>query len=93
MSNKQPSVRPLTPLQQTILELVREEPGRFSRSELAKLLVGSKSTRSTSLSGHPNFGCLEDHGRKALTFEIDILVQQNYLALDGGQKIIPSTTG
>ena len=93
MSNKQLSALPLTPLQHTILEVVRGEPGRFSRSELAKLLIGSKSTRSASLPEHPDYGRLAGHGRKAITFEIDILLQQNYLALDGGQKLIPSSTG
>lgn len=93
MSNRRLRALPLTPLQQTILEVVQVEPGRFSRSELAKLLVGSKSTRWASLSEHPNYSRLAGHGRKAITFEIDILIQQNYLALDGGQKLIPSSTG
>jgi hypothetical protein len=93
MSNKQPFALPLTPLQQKILEVVREEPGRFSRSELAKLLVGSKSARLASLSEHPHYGRLAGHGRKAITFEIDIFIQQNYLALEGGQKLVPPSTG
>jgi hypothetical protein len=91
MSNNQLSALPPTLLQQTILDGVRAEPGRFSRSELAKLLVGSKSTRIASLSEHPAFGRLAGHGRKAITIEIDILLQQNYLALDGGRKLILSS--
>lgn len=78
----------LTSLQQTILVSVQENPGQFSRSGLAKLLVGSSSSRAGDLSNHPAYGRLSGYGRKAITFEIDILIQQQYLALDRQQKLV-----
>jgi hypothetical protein len=79
----------LTPVQETILLVAGRNPGRYSRSGLAKLLVGSGSSRAAGLADDPDFGRLADHGRKAITFEIDILVQQAFLALDRDQRITP----
>jgi len=39
----------LTPIQQIVMDCVRDEPGQWSRSSLAKLLVGSKSSRSGAM--------------------------------------------
>ena len=78
----------LTPVQQTILACVQSQTGRFSRSGLAKLLVGSHSSRAVDLSENPEFGRLTGHGRKEITSEIDILLQQGYLALNRDQNIV-----
>ena len=79
----------LTPIQETILSVAGRNPGRLTRSGLAKLLVGSQSSRATGLSADPDYGRLSDHGRKAITFEIDILIQQSYLVLDQNQHVMP----
>lgn len=82
------SIDDLTPNQQTILTCVSAQPGCYTRSELAKLLVGSRSSRAAELAEHPDFGRLAGHGRKEITFEIDTLLQQHFLALDRFQKVI-----
>ena len=51
----------LTPVQQAILDVVRKYPGRFSRSGLAKMLVGAKSWQDTSF---PEYGRFSQHRRK-----------------------------
>jgi hypothetical protein len=79
----------LTPVQEMILLVAGRNAGRYSRSGLAKLLVGSGSSRAAGLSDDPDFGRLSDRGRKAITFEIDILIQQSYLTLDHHQYIVP----
>jgi len=79
----------LTSIQETILLAAGLNSGRYSRSGLAKLLVGSASSRTTGLSEEPGYGRLADHGRKAITFEIDILIQQGFLTLDLHQNVIP----
>jgi hypothetical protein len=79
----------LPPAQETILAVAGRNAGRYSRSGLAKLLTGSGSSRVASLTSDPDFGRLADRGRKAVTFEIDILVQQGFLKLDYNQHLIP----
>lgn len=78
----------LTPIQQAIMSCVRDEPGQWSRSSLAKLLVGSKSSRAAAMGDHPNCGRLANHGRKEITFEIDILIQQHLLSTDHQGKLV-----
>ena len=76
----------LTPVQQTILEVVGKYPGRFTRSGLAKMLVGARSWQERE---YPEYGRLAGHGRKAITFDIDTLVRRGGLALDGFQRLFP----
>jgi hypothetical protein len=76
----------LTSLQKTILDVVRKYPGQFSRSGLAKMLVGAKSWQDKHF---PDYGRLTNHTRKAVTTDINILVQQGYLALNGRNHLIP----
>jgi hypothetical protein len=78
----------LTPIQQIVMDCVRDESGQWSRSSLAKLLVGSMSSRSAAMVNHPNYGRLANHGRKEITFEIDILIQQHCLSTDPQGKLI-----
>lgn len=75
----------LTPLQQTILSAVRYYPGRFTRSGLAKMLVGTKSSPDADL---PEFGSFATRSRKSVTYDIDVLLQQGYLEMDGYQRLI-----
>jgi hypothetical protein len=77
--------------QQTILACVNDQSGQFTRSALAKILAGSASVRVAGQSDNPYFGRLAETGRKAITFEIDILLQQGYLELDWGGHLIPAT--
>ena len=78
----------LTPVQETILVAAGRNASLYTRSGLAKLLVGSGSV-AANLAGDPDFGRLADHGRKEVTFEIDILIQQRFLDLDFNQHVIP----
>ena len=89
MVYKPPDNLPL--MHQVILVGAHDHPGLFTRSELAKVLVGSKSARVDDYTHLPEFGRLADHSRKAITLEIDILLQQKHLALDASQKVIPGT--
>jgi len=79
----------LTPVQETILVVAGRNAGRYPRSSLAKLLVGSRSSWAADLTDDPDFGCLADRGRKEITFEIDILLQQSFLDLDHNTHVIP----
>lgn len=85
MANPHPDRLP--PLHQLILETVAANSGELTRSELAKLLVGSRSTRVAEFEDHPAFGRLTGYGRKAVTLEIDILLQQKFLRLDSANRL------
>ena len=76
----------LTPVQQTILDVVRKYPGRFSRSGLAKLLVGAKSWQDTSF---PEYGRFSQHRRKDVGYQVEVMLQQGQLQLDGRDCLIP----
>ena len=78
---------PLTHLQQMILDVVGSYPGQFTRSGLAKMLVGARSWQERA---YPEYGRLAGHGRKAITFDIDVLLQQGYLDMNGCQRLIPA---
>lgn len=67
-------------MQLAILTTVRRFPGQFSRSGLAKMLVGSHSWQDID---HPEYSRLAGHGRKDVTYQIDILLQQGFLGLNG----------
>ena len=64
---------------------VRQYPGQFSRSGLAKMLVGARSWHET---GYPEYGRFASYGRKEITYQIDILLQQGFLELDGQERLI-----
>ena len=76
----------LTPVQQTILDVVRKYPGRFSRSGLAKMLVGAKSWQDTSF---PEYGRFSQHRRKDVGYQVEVMLQQGQLQLDGRDCLIP----
>jgi hypothetical protein len=80
----------LTPAQQIILFVVRRLPGQLGRSEMAKLLAGSKSKRLEGWYDSPHYGRLSDYTRHELTAQLDILLQQKLLTLDRFQKLIPT---
>lgn len=75
----------LTSLQRAILDIVRAYPGQFSRSGLAKMLVGAKSWQDTEF---PEYGRFAGYGRKEITFDIDVLLQQGYLAQDAQNHLL-----
>ena len=64
---------------------VRQYPGQFSRSGLAKMLVGARSWQEI---GYPEYGRFASYGRKEITYQIDILLQQGFLELDGQERLI-----
>lgn len=78
----------LTSRQQIILEVVSKHPGQFTRSGLAKMLVGAKSWQDADF---PDYGRFSSHRRKDITYQIDILLQQGFLTLDGQAQLIPSS--
>ena len=41
---------------------------------------------------NPYYGRLEEYGRKEITFEIDILLQQGLLALDHKNRLVKPTS-
>lgn len=89
---KRPAFEELSFAQQTILCCVQSTPGLYTRSALAKMLVGSESSRVAEFVSQPCFGRLSDYGRKEITFEIDILLQQGYLEINSGGKLILAPT-
>lgn len=74
-----------TSLQQTILAVVHNYPGRFSRSGLAQMLVAARSWQDT---GYPEYGQLRGHKRKDVLFQVDVLLQQGYLTLTGPHSMV-----
>jgi len=84
--NRSPSAQ-LTPLQQTILDVVHTYPGQFSRRGLAKMLVGAKSWQDTDF---PEYGRLSKYRRKDLGYQVDILLQQHFLQMDVHDRLAPS---
>ena len=76
----------LTPVQQDLLDVVRKYPGRFSRSGLAKMLVGAKSWQDTSF---PEYGRFSQHRRKDVGYQVEVMLQQGQLQLDGRDCLIP----
>ncbi len=81
--------KPPTPLQQAILDTVRKYPGQFTCSGLAKMLVGARSWQDMSF---PEYGRYAGHGRKNLTFDIEVLMQQSYLRLDDRQHLVSAAS-
>lgn len=77
-----------TVVEQHILHCVRQNPNQFSRSELAKLLVGSRSSRIADETDNQFYGRLADRSRKSVLAEIDSLIQQGFLALDEHRNVI-----
>ena len=75
----------LSPVQGAVLTAVRQYPGQFSRSGLAKMLVGARSWQNT---GYPEYGRYANYGRKDITYQIDILLQQGFLELDGREHLV-----
>jgi uncharacterized protein YpbB len=84
---KRPEFEELSFAQQTILTCIKSTPGVYTRSALAKMLVGSESSRVAEFTDQAFFGRLSDYGRKDITFEIDILLQQGYLEINSEGKI------
>ena len=79
----------LSPLQRALLDIVRLYPGSFSRSGLAKMLVGAKSWQGRE---YPEYGRFSGYGRKNITYQIDILLQQGFLTLDGRNRLIAAAS-
>jgi hypothetical protein len=76
----------LTPVQQAIIDVVHKYPGRFSRSGLAKMLVGAKSWQDT---GFSEYGRFSQHRRKDVDYQVEVMLQQGHLQLDGRDCLIP----
>ncbi len=75
-------------IQRIIVACVRDNPGRLSRSGLAKLLVGSRALEMKKWEGNRWNNRLHGMSRKSVTVDVDILIQQGYLALDSHQMVV-----
>ena len=75
-------------IQRIIVACVRDNPGRLSRSGLAKLLVGSRALEMKKWEGNRWNNRLHGMSRKSVTVDVDILIQQGYLALDSHEKVM-----
>ena len=73
----------LTPIHQTIINVVTRYPAQFSRSGLAQMLVAARSWQDTD---YPEYGRLRRYQRKDVLFQIDVLLQQGYLALESAHN-------
>lgn len=88
-------------IQRIIVACVRDNPGRLNRSELAKLLVGSRAStmekwegnRWNGYFGKAQYGRLHGMTRKSVTEDVDILIQQGYLALDSHELVVLGEMG
>lgn len=78
----------LSATQRTILACVAALDAPLPRSTLAKLLAGSQSARTAALHDHPFYGRLAEQSRKAILYDVDILLQQRFLALDGFDRVV-----
>jgi hypothetical protein len=85
IQNMQPDE--LTSLQKEIIVVVGSYPGQFTRSSLSKMLVGAKSWKDRS---YPQYRLYPGFGRKEMDYQIEILIQQSFLALDSQQCLIPA---
>jgi hypothetical protein len=80
------SLAQLTLVQQTVLDAVSRYPGYFSRSGLAQMLVGAKSWQERDF---PEYGRFAHYRRKEIGFQVEVLLQQGYLELDGRSSLVP----
>ena len=72
-----------------IVACLRDNPGRLNRSELAKLLSGSRALEMKKWAGNKWHNRLRGMTRKSVTLDVDILLQQGDLALDSrGQMVL-----
>ncbi len=78
----------LTSLQEEIVDVVCRYPGRFTRSGLAKMLVGAKSWQEREL---PEYGRFSSRRRKDVLYQVDILLQQGYMQLDSHGYLVPAS--
>lgn len=76
----------LTAVQRDIVAVVGRYPGQFTRSGLSKLLVGAKSWEDKQ---HPEYRLYPGFGRKEMDYQIEILIQQSFLALDNQKHLVP----
>ena len=83
-----PEKQALTPLQQVIVDVVKEHPHQFYRSGLAKMLVGAKSWHDKEFSEYGRFSSLR---RKDVLYQVDILLQQGYMQLDAHECLVPAS--
>jgi hypothetical protein len=79
-------VEELTSVQKDILVIVGRYPGQFTRSSLSKMLVGAKSWKNKE---YPEYRRYPGFGRKEMDYQIEILIQQSFLAPDGQRHLIP----
>ncbi len=76
-------------VQGAILSCVQSLSGQLPRSGIAKLLVGSKSTRVGEFRAHPFFGTFSGWTRQAVLGEVDRLIETRVLAVDEHGKVVP----
>jgi len=80
-------------IQRIIVACVRDNPGRLNRSQLAKLLVSSRSLEMAKWEENRWNGRLRGMTRKSVTSDVDILIQQGYLALNSWELVVLGEMG
>ena len=75
----------LTSLQKGIIFVVGRYPGYFTRSSLSKILVGAQSWKDND---YPEYRLYPGFGRKEMDYQIEILIQQSFLALDNQKHLV-----
>ncbi|HJW89483.1 MAG TPA: RecQ family ATP-dependent DNA helicase [Anaerolineales bacterium] len=86
--NQSGALNPEEEITKAILACVEELPGRFPRSGVAKLLVGSKSVRVENYINHPIYNRLAGLSRSKVMTQIDKLLTSGQLAKDYHGKIV-----
>lgn len=79
-------------VQQAILDCVQAYPGELPRSGIARILVGSDSSRISSYRSSPFYGRFSNHVRKHMMHAVDDLIVRGQLQLDGDRVTLPSKT-
>ena len=76
-----------------IVACVRDNPDRLNRSELAKLLAGSRALEMKKSAGNRWNNRLRGMTRKSVTVDVDILLQLGYLALNSQGQMVLGKSG
>lgn len=77
-------------VQQAILDCVQTYPGELPRSGIAKVLVGSHSSRVSSYQSSPFYDRFPNHTQKRMMHAVDDLIVHGQLQLDGDRVTLPN---
>jgi len=75
-------------IRNSILECVRSFPGELPRSGVAKILVGSSSSRIEKFTSHPLYNKLAGHSRSNIMAVIDAMLQEELIIQDEDRHLL-----